>query len=115
MSARRQIEALGLTPFVDFVAGYDSGHGGKPEPGMVLAFAESLGVSPSRIAVVGDSLHDLAAARAAGAAAVAVLSGPASRADLEPHADVIVADIGDLPGLFAGLGRAGRDGPSAGR
>ncbi len=43
-SAQRQIEALGLSPYVDFVAGYNSGHGGKPEPGMVLAFAECLGV-----------------------------------------------------------------------
>ncbi len=106
-SARRQIEALGIAPYVDFVAGYDTGHGGKPEPGMVLAFAEFLRAAPSRIVVVGDSLHDLAAARAAGATAVAVLSGPAERAALEPYADHVVASIGDLPGLFTKLRSAG--------
>jgi phosphoglycolate phosphatase len=102
-SARRHIEALGLLLHVEFIVGYDSGHGGKPEPGMVLAFAQYLGMEPERIAMVGDSIHDLHAARAAGALAVAVLTGPATREELVPHADHIVADIGALPAFFAGL------------
>jgi phosphoglycolate phosphatase len=100
-SARRQIKALGVSGYVDFVTGYDSGHGGKPEPGMVLAFAQFLGAPPSRIAMVGDSLHDLDAARAAGALSIAVLSGPAARESLEPRADFVVESIGDLPALLA--------------
>ena len=99
-SALRQIKALGVEDVVDFVAGYNSGHGGKPEPGMVLAFAKLLDVDPSEIAMVGDSLHDLDAGRAAGALTIAVLSGPASREDLEPHADFVIAHIGDLPALL---------------
>jgi phosphoglycolate phosphatase len=108
-SARRHIEALGLLAKVEFIAGYDSGHGGKPKPGMVLAFARRVGVEPREVAVVGDSRHDLDAARAAGALAIGVLSGPAGREDLEPHADHIIADIGALPALFAarGFGRRG--------
>jgi phosphoglycolate phosphatase len=106
-SARRQIEALGLDEAIEFVAGYDSGHGGKPEPGMVVAFARQLGVAPARVAMVGDSRHDLEAARAAGALAVAVLSGPADRASLAPLADHVVDDIAALPGLFAELNRVG--------
>jgi len=102
-SARRQIEALGLDEAIEFVAGYDSGHGAKPEAGMVVAFARQLGVAPRRIAMVGDSRHDLEAARAAGALAVAVLSGPADRAELAPLADRIVDDIAALPALFAEL------------
>jgi len=46
-------------------------------------------------------LHDLESARAAGAIAVAVLSGVASREVLAPHADYVIADIGELPELFA--------------
>ncbi len=102
-SARRQIEALGVGGHVEFVAGYDSGHGGKPDPGMALAFARFLGASPSQIVMVGDSRHDLDCARAAGAIAVAVLSGPAERCSLAPHADFVVETIGDLPELLAGL------------
>ena len=104
-SARRHVEALGLM-HIEFIAGYDSGHGGKPEPGMVLAFARHLGIAPSEVAMVGDSIHDLHAARAAGALAIAVLSGPASREELAPHADHVVEDIGALPAFFARL--AGR-------
>ena len=102
-SALRQIRALGLIDHMDFVAGYDSGHGSKPEPGMILAFADRHGLPPSEVAMVGDTQHDLDAARAAGAVAIAVLSGPASRAALEPHADYVLDDISGLPGLIARL------------
>jgi phosphoglycolate phosphatase len=102
-SAERQVAALGLSAQIEFVAGYDSGHGGKPDPGMVLAFAHHIGVEPTRIAMVGDSRHDLHAARAAGALAIAVLTGPAGREELAADADHIVDDIAALPGLFARL------------
>ncbi len=102
-SARRQIEALGVGDLVEFVAGYDSGHGGKPDPGMALAFARFLSAEPSQIVMVGDSRHDLDCARAAGAIAVAVLSGPAARGTLEPHADFVLEHIGDLSSLLAGM------------
>lgn len=103
VSARAQLAALGLDRHMDFVAGYDSGHGGKPEPGMVLAFAAVLGVAPNRIALVGDTAHDLAAARAAGAVAIAVLSGPARRDTLAPLADHVIDSIADLPALLPTL------------
>jgi phosphoglycolate phosphatase len=105
-SARAQSTALALDPFMDFIVGYDSGHGGKPEPGMVLAFADHIGAPPAAVAMIGDSLHDLISAKAAGAVAVAVLTGPlraAARPDVEPHADHVVDSIADLPALFAGL------------
>ena len=102
-SARRQIEALRLGTAMEFVAGYDSGHGSKPAPGMILAFARQIGVAPARVAMVGDTLHDLDCARAAGAVAIAVLTGPARRIDLEPHADHVIEDIAALPALLARL------------
>ncbi|MEM7188658.1 MAG: HAD family hydrolase, partial [Pseudomonadota bacterium] len=64
----------------DFIAGYDSGHGLKPGPGMLLAFSAATGVPPARVVMVGDSVHDLGVVPAAGAAfAVGVLTGPATR------------------------------------
>ena len=101
-SARRHLEQLRLTSLMDFVAGYDSGHGAKPAPGMIHAFARAIGVDARRVALVGDTLHDLDSARAAGAVSIAVLSGVATREELAPHADFVVADIGALPALIAG-------------
>jgi phosphoglycolate phosphatase len=102
-SARRQAEALELDDLLDFIAGYDSGHGGKPSPGMVLAFAREMGVAPSRVAMVGDTMHDMQAARAAGALAIAVLTGPAGIEDLAADADHVIADVNALPGLIERL------------
>lgn len=102
-SARAQGAALGLAPHLAFVAGYDSGHGAKPEPGMVTAFADHLGLPPSRVALVGDSPYDLVAARTAGAVAIAVLSGPlgeAARNVMAPLADHILDAAADLPDML---------------
>jgi phosphoglycolate phosphatase len=54
--------------------------------------------------MVGDSLHDLDAGRAAGMRTVAVLTGIADRAALAPHADVVLGHIGELPDWIAALG-----------
>lgn len=95
-SARAHLAQAGVGDRFDFVAGYDSGHGAKPGPGQLLAFARAMGVAPGAVAMVGDSLHDMAAARAAGMRAVAVLSGPAGAEVLGPAADVVLRDIGAL-------------------
>lgn len=84
----------------DFIAGFDSGHGGKPEPGMLLAFARHCGVAPGQVLMVGDSRHDLIAGRAAGMVTLAVLTGVATRDDLAPYADAVRPDIGHLPALL---------------
>lgn len=98
---------LGVAPHLGFVAGYDSGHGSKPGPGMVNAFAAHLGVAPAAVAIIGDSVHDLEAGRAAGARRIAVLTGHADRATLGPHADIVLNSIADLPDLLEGMrGRA---------
>ena len=95
--AEAHLAAHGLRDLFEFVAGYDSGHGAKPGPGQLLAFAQKTALAPGQIAMVGDSLHDLEAARAAGMIRVAVLTGIAGAEDLAPHADTVLADIGGLP------------------
>jgi phosphoglycolate phosphatase len=102
--ARAQCDRLGVTDLLDAIIGYDSGHGRKPDAGPILAFAKAHGVEPHETALVGDSLHDLLAVRAAGGVAIAVLSGLAGREELAGDADHVVASIMDLPELFAGLG-----------
>ena len=93
-TARRHLGAE--APLFDFIAGFDSGHGPKPQPGMLLAFARHCGLAPGACAMIGDSRHDLAAGRAAGMVTVAVLTGVAKAPDLADLADVVLPDIGHL-------------------
>ncbi len=106
LPARTHLDRAGVLDLFDFVAGCDSGWGGKPAPGQLLAFAGQFGLTPSRTAMVGDSLHDLDAARAAGMKAVAVLTGIATRDELAAHADVVLADIAGLAAWIDGLATA---------
>jgi len=96
-----QLRRLRIDDLVDFSCGYDSGHGAKPGPGMVEAFARDLALPASAIAVVGDSLHDLEMARAAGAGmAIGVLTGASPRETLEPHADHVIDSIAEIGPLL---------------
>ncbi|NVO54683.1 HAD family hydrolase [Rhodobacteraceae bacterium B1Z28] len=99
--AIQHLESAGIRDHFDFVAGYDSGHGFKPGPGQLLAFAAHVGVDPARIAMVGDSLHDLQAGRAAGMTTIGVLTGLAEADALAPMADVVLPDIGHIPEWLA--------------
>ncbi|WP_322866484.1 HAD family hydrolase [Aquicoccus sp. G2-2] len=87
----------------DFIAGFDSGHGGKPGPGQLNAFLKQTGLAAARVAMVGDSLHDLEAGRRAGMRRIGVLTGLASADDLARLAEVVLPDIGHIPRLI-GLG-----------
>lgn len=96
--ARAHLQRAGVLDRFAFVAGYDSGHGAKPGPGMLDAFCRATGLAPHACAMVGDSAHDLASGRAAGMRTVAVLTGTATPAELAPFADAVLADIAALPG-----------------
>jgi phosphoglycolate phosphatase len=100
-SIRAVAERMGLMPYLDFIAGYDSGHGTKPDPGMIEAFAASQGIALSDIAMVGDNTHDLHMARNANAGlAIGVLTGTSGREALEPDADHVLDSIEDLESLL---------------
>ncbi|MEL6337871.1 MAG: HAD family hydrolase [Pseudomonadota bacterium] len=103
-AADEHLRAAGVREVFSFIAGYDSVPAPKPAPDMVLAFAAATGIAPAEIAMIGDSTHDMACARAAGCGLrVGVLTGPASHADLAPHADHVIDSIDALPALLAGL------------
>lgn len=95
--ARAHLASAGVIALFDFIAGYDSGHGGKPAPGQLLAFASAVDLPPEQIVMVGDSTHDLHAGRAAGMRTIAVLTGAATADVLAPLADVVLRDIGEIP------------------
>jgi len=87
----------------EFLCGYDSGHGIKPEPGMVLAFCQAMSMRPAEVIVVGDNSHDIEMGRNAQAGlCVGVLTGASTRHELELVADIVFDDIGGLITLFDG-------------
>ena len=99
--ARAHLAEVGVRGMFDFIAGADSGFGAKPAPEPLLAFAEAMRITPAQVVMVGDSTHDLIAARAAGMRGVAVLTGVAGAQELAPLAEVVLPDIGHLPDWLA--------------
>jgi phosphoglycolate phosphatase len=100
-SIRLMAERLGVIDLLDYIAGYDSGHGVKPGPGMIDGFARQVGVPVSEIIMVGDNTHDLHMAQNAKAGlAVGVLTGTSGRDALSPDADHVLASIDELEALL---------------
>ena len=98
--AQAHLAAAGILDLLDFVAGSDTGFGCKPAPEPLLAFAKITGLKPDEIAMVGDSLHDLQAAQAAGMMRIAVLTGVAKEDELKKHADLVLPSIANLLDLI---------------
>ncbi|MEO3430624.1 HAD family hydrolase [Pelagibius sp. CAU 1746] len=106
-SAYASLAPFGVVEHFTYVAGFDSGHGSKPGPGMVAGFCEATGLAPGAVAVVGDSHHDMEMGRSAGAGLlVGVLTGTGGRDDLAPHAHHVLDSIAELEALLDEL--AGR-------
>ena len=92
---------LGIDGHLDFVAGADSGFGEKPEPGMVHAFCERVGVAPGSVLTVGDTHADMGMARGAGCAmAVAVLTGGMQESELAPLADRVLSSVMEIESVL---------------
>ncbi len=81
--ARRGLAIFGLEPLFEVAMFHDDTSRHKPEPEPLLLAAERAGLVPGNVVYVGDSIHDVAAGRAAGMRTVSVLWGPFDRAVLE--------------------------------
>jgi phosphoglycolate phosphatase len=70
----------------------------KPDPGMILNALAETGCDPARTVMIGDSVHDMRMARAAGVAALAVTWGFQSSSLLrEAGATHVAKTVADLP------------------
>jgi phosphoglycolate phosphatase len=97
VGALTQVEALGLKPYCRFIAGWDSGYGRKPGPGQIEAFLRLHHFKSHEVVMVGDTLHDMHAARAAGVFALGVTSGPIIPENFASETDHILPSIADIP------------------
>ncbi len=100
--AERLLGGHGVRDRFAFVLGSEDVRRGKPDPEIYRKAAEGLGVAAERLMVLEDSPAGVAAAKAAGAFAVAVPHAHSLAAGLA-SADLIVPRL-DAPALLARLG-----------
>ncbi|MCX8137590.1 HAD family hydrolase [Pyrobaculum aerophilum] len=70
--ARRILQAVGLSHYIDLVVGGDEVPKGKPAPDPLYVVSREFGVPPGAMVVVGDSDYDMDMAEAAGAVGVCI-------------------------------------------
>jgi pyrophosphatase PpaX len=105
--ALRTLRHIGVLPFMGAIVGADTCARCKPDPEPVHVALARLERAPQDALLVGDSAHDVAAARAAGVQAIGVSWGVSDRATLErAGAERVVDDLREIVAL-AGAGRTG--------
>jgi len=97
------LDKLGMSPYFEVIVSGDTLDKKKPDPAPLLYAAEQLGIRPEDSLMVGDSMHDVDAGRAAGFQVACVSYGYNHGHDIRnSHPDAVVDSLTELPGLFAG-------------
>ncbi len=100
------LEASGLSPLLSVRIGGDSLPVRKPDPGQLLEAARRLGVTPDDCVMVGDSVNDIGAGRAAGMAVICLSYGYNQGEDLVAHGpDQLLDRFADIPKQLVMPGR----------
>ena len=93
-----ELEAFGLAEYFTYVITALDTHKPKPSPEALIKAVKALDVNMCDCIIVGDSVTDMKAGKAAGAMTVAVLSGLFSREELARETpDLILRDVTELP------------------
>ncbi len=103
--SRHLLAALGLGGLFEAVAGGDTFTVRKPDPGHVQGVLDILGAAPGDAVMLGDSLNDVLAARAAGLPVIAIASGYGPVPAHELGADALIHTFADLPAALATVGQ----------
>jgi pyrophosphatase PpaX len=97
----RGLRLCSLDGLIDAAVFLEDTKAHKPDPEPILAALGRFNKNASAAAYVGDSQHDVVAARAAGVLAVAALWGPSPRSDLErERPDILAESITELLDVF---------------
>jgi phosphoglycolate phosphatase len=95
------LHRLNLMRWVDVVVGGDSCERRKPDPQPLLFACESLALPPTMAVMVGDSINDVNAARAAHIPIICVPYGYNEGQDPRSLAcDAMIESLAELPGLL---------------
>jgi phosphoglycolate phosphatase len=102
---RQILEGLGLAKYFSNVVGGDTTSTRKPDPQPVLTCLRGLVAEPASSLMIGDSVHDVHAAHAAGVVVGVVPWGYRSAPVEELGADFVIQDLTALPGLIRDAGQ----------
>jgi phosphoglycolate phosphatase len=95
------LERLSLADWVDVLVGGDTCARRKPDPQPLVFACESLQVPPSASLMIGDSVNDVRAARAAGIPIVCVSYGYNEGRDPRTlECDLLLDSLAELPALL---------------
>jgi len=98
------LDSKGLCSFFSAVVGRTPELRMKPHPDQILACFKMLSVDPHRGIVVGDSVRDVKAAKAADVYVITVPARFTRRETLEQAgADSIISSLGELPAVLSSL------------
>lgn len=93
---------LGVAHYFELIIGGDSLPTRKPDPGPLVHIAQALTIPVAQCLMVGDSVNDVDAARAAGMAVVAVSYGYNHGVDIrEAQPDRVLDSLAELPALIS--------------
>ncbi len=95
-SAREILTKLQLMPPISDVAGADTFGVQKPHPDHVLKLLQRMKIDPGAAIFVGDSIHDVKAAKSASVIVAAVTWGYSADPVIELGADYILEQFSDL-------------------
>jgi len=98
------LEGLSLAKYFSSVVGGDTTSTRKPDPQPVLACLRGLVSEPESSLMIGDSVHDVHAAHAAGVTVGVVPWGYRSAPVEELGADFVLHDLAALPGMIREAG-----------
>lgn len=98
------LEKLALRELFDVIVGGDDPQQKKPHPEPLLLACRKLGVAPAEAVVIGDSVNDLEAGRAAGCRVILVETGYNEGAPVSSlNADAIFPSLADAAASIDGI------------
>jgi phosphoglycolate phosphatase len=101
----RLLQSLGVADLFCAILGGDSTPRKKPDPAPLQMVMRQCGVAPDQTWMVGDSLVDVRAGKAAGTKICGIAGGFRPRAELEAAGcDLILSGVADLPDHFRPTG-----------
>ncbi|MEC5319900.1 HAD family hydrolase [Brenneria populi subsp. brevivirga] len=90
------LEQAGLYPLFDYIGYSDGDVAPKPAPALLQRFCARCDLAVGEVVIFGDTVSDMLFGRNAGAKRVGVLTGAATREELAPYADMILASVADF-------------------